>query len=306
MTPPSTSPARRSSRRGRRPTAWLAAAVWVVIVLGGVLPAAAADPAVPPLVSTSSPPACRVADVMARFPKTTDWFRTLLDWRWRLPTAYRPPRLVPVYRAGLRGGGTIRAEVIPDLRAMAAAARRAGAPLGVSSAYRSYTTQISTFASWSRRFGYATALIGSARPGHSEHQLGTTIDFRSAGGGDPWAIRGYDFGQTRAGRWLLGNAWKYGFVLSYPRNKRSLVCYGYEPWHYRYFGRTIAAAIHRSGSTTRVWLWRHGSDPKAPLPTPSPNPTPPPTATPEPTATPDPPATPSPTPTAAPTQTPEP
>jgi D-alanyl-D-alanine carboxypeptidase len=47
--------------------------------------------------------------------------------------------------------------------------------------------------------------------------------------------------------------------MSYPNGKFSTVCYAYEPWHYRYFGRTVAVAIHRSGLTTRVWLWRHGT-----------------------------------------------
>jgi len=73
-------------------------------------------------------------------------------------------------------------------------------------------------------------------------------------------LGGYDWATSRAGRWMTSNAWKYGFVLSYPKNMASQVCYGYEPWHYRYYGRAIAAAIHYSGLTARYWLWGHGSN----------------------------------------------
>src|SRR5207237_2809472 len=60
-----------------------------------------------------------------------------------------------------------------------------------------------------------------------------------------------------AGRWMTENAWRYGFVMSYPRGREDETCYGYEPWHYRYFGRPLAAEIHASGETTREYLWIH-------------------------------------------------
>ena len=123
-----------------------------------------------------------------------------------------------------------------DLRAMASAARKAGARLAIQSAYRSYTTQKSTFAYWVRVSGYSAAIRSSARAGHSEHQLGTTIDFRSYGGSAPWYYS--DWGKSKAGAWLRANAWKYGFVMSYPKGKTSVTCYAYEPWHFRYVGRS--------------------------------------------------------------------
>ena len=89
---------------------------------------------------------------------------------------------------------------------------------------------------------------------HSEHQLGTTIDFMSTDGGAPW--HGSDWGHSAAGKWLTRHAWQYGFVLSYPRGARDVTCYAYEPWHYRYLGRPIAAAIHASEMAPREWLLR--------------------------------------------------
>ena len=55
---------------------------------------------------------------------------------------------------------------------------------------------------------------------------------------------------------MKANAWKYGWVMSYPKGKTSVTCYQYEPWHYRYVGRAEAKAIHDSGLTTRQYLWK--------------------------------------------------
>lgn len=217
-------------------------------------------PAVPPVSTTSNPPTCRVADVPSRYHAYSQYQKTLLDWIYRLSSNYGPGDLTSVSHAGLTGTGSVRRLLIPDLTAMARAARAAGARIAVQSAYRSYATQVSVFNSWVRQLGYSKALLGSARPGHSEHQLGTTIDFRSYSGGTPWSFGGYDWSTTRPGAWMKANAWRYGFVMSYPKLKSAQVCYGYEPWHYRYFGRAIARAIHLSGLTPRYWLWKHGSN----------------------------------------------
>ncbi len=47
-----------------------------------------------------------------------------------------------------------------------------------------------------------------------------------------------------------------GRVLSYPKGKQKIVCYGYEPWHWRYVGRELAAEIRESGLPLRKFLWR--------------------------------------------------
>ena len=137
---------------------------------------------------------------------------------------------------------------------MARAARQAGAGIAVRSAYRSYAQQASTFASWVDQVGYRQARKVSARPGHSEHQLGTTIDFRSASSTRaPWDYP--DWGTTKPGRWMKRNAWRYGFLLSYPKGKADVSCYSYEPWHYRYVGRELARRVHRSGDVPRACFW---------------------------------------------------
>jgi D-alanyl-D-alanine carboxypeptidase len=66
------------------------------------------------------------------------------------------------------------------------------------------------------------------------------------------------------GLWLAEHAWEYGFVLSYPDGQTSVTCYTFEPWHYRYVGRDLAADVHASGLTLREYLWSWQSTGTAP------------------------------------------
>jgi zinc D-Ala-D-Ala carboxypeptidase len=218
-------------------------------------PVGAASTAVSP--SGAPLPDCRFDSVPAAYQGYGDWQSTMVDTTYTLPKSYKPPDLVSVVRANIVGRAKVRALVIDDLRSLAAAARAAGHPIAVQSGYRSYATQASTFNSWVSELGYDMALKVSARPGHSEHQLGLAIDFKSNGGMAPWKYD--DWGKTPTGRWMAENAWEYGFVLSYPKGESpSITCYRWEPWHYRYVGRESAAAIHSSGLTTREYMWQQG------------------------------------------------
>lgn len=227
-------------------------------------------------------PSCTIADTLTQNRTLADWHRAVLDVQYRLSSAYKPKDLHSTASAGLNGRYKVRKFVIADLKRMATAARHAGARFSVQSAYRSYATQKATFAYWVRVHGYEVALGESARAGHSEHQLGTTLDLRSYGRGAPWD-KG-DWAKTKAGKWLKVNAWKYGFIMSYPKGKTAVTCYTYEPWHFRYVGKTLAKQVHASQLTLREFLWARQT-PATPEPTPTP--TPEPTPTPTPTPTPD-------------------
>jgi zinc D-Ala-D-Ala carboxypeptidase len=225
--------------------------------------AATASLGLPKLVAanTGSPPAVRTADgrpIIRDWPAEhryyAEWHLTLTDPLYMLMSGYAPGDLVPAGYAGIAGIGSVRRLVLADLRAMDLAARAAGIRLRVVSAYRSYAAQQAVFASWVQQSGYEQAIRYSARAGHSEHQLGTTLDLSFVGGADPWLYT--DFAQTRAGAWLKANAWRYGFVMSYPKGMERYTGYAYEPWHYRYYGRTLASQQRSSGLNPRYWLWR--------------------------------------------------
>ncbi|MCH8871748.1 M15 family metallopeptidase, partial [candidate division KSB1 bacterium] len=112
-----------------------------------------------------------------------------------------------------------------------------GVTLWIVSAYRSFGTQSSLKAAYRISYG-SGANAFSADQGYSEHQLGTTIDFttRNLGGG----LSG--FNDTEAYQWLLDNAYRYGFVLSYPEGN---AYYIFEPWHWRFVGTELAHQLNR-------------------------------------------------------------
>jgi LAS superfamily LD-carboxypeptidase LdcB len=272
----------------------LRAPLAALLLAAAVLPASAGAPA---SVEALGPvPDCRLDDIMTVPNDYDSWSTTLVDWLLRVPRDYRPPDLVPVGEAGIAGPGRIRAVAIDDLRALADAAARNGTPISVNSPYRSYREQVASFNGWVGVDGYDDAITYSQRPGHSEHQLGLTIDFQTLNGGS--ALQG-DWATTPAGAWMAENAWRYGWLMSYPLgdngelfNERT--CFHYEPWHYRYLGRGVARKVHNSGQTIREYLWRHYTmvDPRTgeplatPTPTPSPSPSPTPVPTPAATASP--------------------
>jgi D-alanyl-D-alanine carboxypeptidase len=50
-----------------------------------------------------------------------------------------------------------------------------------------------------------------------------------------------------AQKWLMANSWQYGFILRYPNSKSDVTGIIYEPWHYRYVGKELAAELHETG-----------------------------------------------------------
>jgi hypothetical protein len=193
-------------------------------------PTAASTPSAP---DPGRAPYCAVDDVPT---VDRDYARpeaTILDWSNTLTDSYMPPDLVsaltgsvvalspravipepgvtaadiqvvrgkPGYEAVLADDtrALLRAIAFTDLTALRDAAHAAALPLVIVSAYRSYEQQVLTFDYWVGIGGYAQALRTSARPGHSEHQLGTTIDFGD-GSAAPWEYE--DWATTPTGAWL--------------------------------------------------------------------------------------------------------
>ena len=228
------------------------AVCFAVASVAGWTTASAPSAAAAPLPA----PECRYDDVLTQHRANSDWRITLVDTIYMLTRDYVPRNLLSVSNAGIEGSGRVRAFVINDLAAMAKAARRAGAPLRVTSAYRDWSRQKYLYQREVDKFGLEMGRQKVARPGHSEHQLGTTIDF-SSGGSSKGGWQYDDWGQTEAGSWIYRNGWKFGFVLSYPDGQSDVTCYIYEPWHYRYVGREMAAAIHDSAQTLREYLWQN-------------------------------------------------
>jgi D-alanyl-D-alanine carboxypeptidase len=155
----------------------------------------------------------------------------LVDKKHALPSDYEPADIVPLRSPAFdisRGDLKFRKAYVPALAAMTAAAKKEGLRLVLSSSYRSWIYQRDLFQRYVNKDGLATAERYSARPGQSQHQLATVIDFGSI---TP------EFGATPEGKWLTAHAGEYGFSLSYPEGLESLTGYVWEPWHYRYIGK---------------------------------------------------------------------
>ena len=176
------------------------------------------------------------------------------------PADYVPPDLVRTTAGGAAPAGPqpVRQLILPDLEAMFAAARADGVVLGIYSGYRSYQTQAAIFESGVRqqlaRGGASRAEAEArvnrfrARPGHSQHQLGTTLDLTSPEAGNGIGGR---FAATRASQWVRERAWEFGFVLPYTEASEPRTGYAPEPWHVRWVGRELAALLMAEGYLDR-------------------------------------------------------
>jgi len=179
----------------------------------------------------------------------------LVNKQYKLPSSYAPKDLVKASKSGIRRGENyyLRNIVIPDLTRMITDAKLEGVDLSIVSGYRSYQTQIDTYNYWLKMNNGNTNLVDtfSARAGHSQHQLGTVIDFSTNEIRDKL---GDEFSNTKASKWLSQNAYKYGFVISYPKGYENITGYKHESWHYRYIGVENAQNMINLGKILELYL----------------------------------------------------
>ena len=120
-------------------------------------------------------------------------------------------------------------------------AKNQGINLKIISGFRSYNTQKTLYNNYVARDGQAAADRYSARAGHSEHQSGLAADINSLE--QSWE-------NTKEGKWLNDNCYKYGFIIRYPKGKEAITGYMFEPWHIRYVGKDVATSLYNNGN----WL----------------------------------------------------
>ena len=254
-------PPRRHAPQVYRIRRAIVATVAVVVVAVGwkVVAPGGGESASPTTTSSSTSttlpplPKCADGEVQSIQDPKADWATILMDNRIALPATYGPPDLHNISDAGFpfTDGVALRGFVMPDLRALREAAAANGTPIRVIVGYRSYQTQQQLFEQRTDELGASEAGSRVARPGHSEHQLGTTLDITSEGLNDV----DQSWGATPTGQWIASHAHEYGFILSYPADASSRTCYDFEPWHLRYVGRAQAADVIAKRVTLREYLW---------------------------------------------------
>jgi D-alanyl-D-alanine carboxypeptidase len=194
--------------------------------------------------------------------ETCGELRVLIDRSHSLPPDYIPDDLVALHAYGVPTLGSdvlgLRRDAAEHLGRLVEAAAVDGEELVVASAYRSYEEQQISHQRLASVYG-AGANGMSATPGHSQHQLGTAVDFTNAAiGYQVWL----HFGETTAYWWLEHHAREYGFVLAYPRGKEEKSGYKWEPWHYRYVGVETARRLKESGLSLQGFLEREDVMPR--------------------------------------------
>ncbi|MCC6547508.1 M15 family metallopeptidase [Candidatus Sumerlaeota bacterium] len=157
---------------------------------------------------------------------------------WGIPLTYEPDDLesIPQKYSGDRDDTyRLRREARDQLVKMFQAAEQAGQNIRVVSAYRSGSSQVRIY---TRNIRRNPSQRSSAPPGHSEHQLGTTVDLADDQGEH---VLSGSFETTPQSKWLEEHAASYGFVRTYYPDNIDETGYITEPWHWRYFGTELAA-----------------------------------------------------------------
>lgn len=238
----------------------------------------------PPVVSTGVPPSPTVPSTLTATPAATpipeptatatpipsptpdrtilcsqripgDGLLTVVTLTYGLSRNYEPRGLVPL--AGYLPNDVtlgypteLRRIAVTPLLNMITAMQAAGLHPFIISGYRSYSAQAIAREKWLEKEPDRANIL-SAPPGFSEHQLGTVVDFGSPELPDIVGQEDIEFHtwfyKTSEGQWLLENAHKYGFTLSYPFEAFETTGFFYEPWHYRYVGIDMATQLHEQG-----------------------------------------------------------
>lgn len=114
--------------------------------------------------------------------------------------------------------------------------------LTIFSGYRSFEKQQALWDN-NKDIGYL------APPGYSEHQTGFAIDVSTRNTGLTTNLT-----NTKEYQFLINNAYKYGFIIRYPKNKEKITGYYFEPWHLRYVGIAHSTKINNKKITLEEYL----------------------------------------------------
>lgn len=174
----------------------------------------------------------------------------LVNKEYCLPEDYVPKDLVvpniPFQIDGESEKKHMRREAAEAIEKLFAAALEEGHVLYGISGYRSYERQKEIFLNNIVHKGKAHTLKYSAAPGTSEHQTGLAMDVSAKSVSYKLVAA---FAKSKEGKWLAENAYKFGFIIRYPKDQYEITGYAYEPWHIRYVGVDLAHYLYTNNMT---------------------------------------------------------
>lgn len=185
--------------------------------------------------------------------RSDDWRLVLINKQNSIPDDY-------TFQLGtIKGKMQCDKRILEDLLAMLEAAEEDGVNLTICSPYRDLEYQQMLFNRKIKRYmnlgmSYMEAYQLSSQavtvPGASEHQIGLALDIVC----NDYMSLDEGFGDTKAGKWLAANSCRFGFILRYPKGREDITGIEYEPWHFRYVGRSAATVIMEQGiSLEEFW-----------------------------------------------------
>ena len=151
---------------------------------------------------------------------------------------YIPENLEEIDITYARSGMKLVSEAKQAFETLSQKKKKDGMNIIAMSSYRSYTYQLNLYNKYVGADGKEAADTYSARAGYSEHQTGLAVDVYNK------TLPYTSFEETEEFTWMQENAYKYGFILRFPKDKVNITGYQYEAWHYRYVGKETAKYIH--------------------------------------------------------------
>lgn len=171
-----------------------------------------------------------------------------------LPANYIPDNLEDIDLQYARSGMKLVNYAKEAFEKMAKDAKEDGLNIIAMSSYRSYDYQVNLYNRYKEQDGIEQADTYSARPGYSEHQTALAVDVYNG------KVDYTSFEETKEFNWMQENAYKYGFILRFPKDKVRETGYQYEAWHYRYVGIDIATNIHNNNICLEEYMAKKKDD----------------------------------------------
>ncbi len=211
-----------------------------------------------PSITVTPTPTATPKSVQSIWPKPVAnplSYSMVVNKKYVLASTFVPPdlRSVMVPHTNNHPLRTVAADALEN---MVGAAAADGVQLRLLSGYRSYATQKSLYNNYVANYGRAAADRFSARPGHSEHQSGLTLDIGDATA--PGCDIAACFATTAGGQWVATHAAEFGYIVRYTAAKESITGYMAEPWHIRYVGVDLAQKVAASGLCLEEYLGVEG------------------------------------------------
>ena len=163
--------------------------------------------------------------------------KILVNKYYYLEEDYEPDNLETISKRFALEGMEMVSEAKNAFEDMAKDAEKEGLSIIAMSCYRSYNYQVKIYNQYVKADGQEKVDTYSGRPGHSEHQTGLAVDVYNG------KVNYTKFESTKEFEWMNEHAYKYGFILRFPKDKENETGYMYESWHYRYVGKEIANYI---------------------------------------------------------------